>query len=91
MKIQSRKQEAGGTGAFNIHLDYEELEYIAALLYNTRLGTDSVYKQAAFKLMNTIDFIAEAAERVDMSVSIVGADGTTPIATYSNSSICLEV
>ena len=95
-KIISRPDDQpAGEGAFTIRMDIEELQYIGAMLYNTRLG-DSVYKEAAFKLVNTLDdlfgedFIQDASTEVNMHVSIEDDRGNV-IDVKHNSNICIEV
>lgn len=96
MKIISRPDDQpAGEGAFTLKMDFEELQYIGAMLYNTRLGS-SVYKEAAFKLVTTLDelfgddFIQDASEAVDMNISIEDDRGNT-IALHNNSNFCIEV
>lgn len=95
-KIISRPDDQpAGEGAFTIRMDIEELQYIGALLYNTRLG-DSVYKEAAYKLVNTLDelfgedFIQDASNAVDMSITVEDDRGNV-IDQHHNSNICIEV
>jgi hypothetical protein len=96
MRIQSRPEEAPyGAGAYTLSMDREELEYIASMLYVTRLGKGT-YKAAAFKLLQTMeeifddDFPEEAAKNVDLMVSVVTADDTIT-EQHHHSTICLEV
>jgi hypothetical protein len=96
MKIISRPDDQpAGEGAFTLKMDFEELQYIGAMLYNTRLGS-SVYKEAAFKLVTTLDelfgddFIQDASEAVDMNISIEDDRGNA-IALHNNSNFCIEV
>jgi hypothetical protein len=96
MKISSRPENEGmGSGPYSLNLTYEELEYIAALLYVTRLGTE-VYKTAAFNLLNAIedgcgpDFVETAAGSVCAAVSILDDDGEVTQEIDSDH-FCIEV
>lgn len=101
MKIKSRNTDipavsSGGAGKYTLNTTFEELQYIAALLYVTRLG-GGTYKGAAFDLINTIeglfdeDFLEQAATDVNFYVSIVGDDGITIMESYPYTEVCLEV
>ena len=96
MKLQSRpEEEPAGTGPYALRMEYEELQYIGALLYITRLG-QGPYKDAAFKLLSTLEealgdeFIEEAAEQVDLSISVVDDDDAIK-EQHHCSCICIEV
>jgi hypothetical protein len=64
-------------------LTYEELELVAALLYNTTLGSGvSVYRDAAGDLMSKIEefmddanFLEESSEVVDAQIKILSDSG----------------
>jgi len=96
MKIISRPEDMPvGQGDFLVKMTLEQLQYIGAMLYNTRLG-DGTYKDAAFELVGVMDdlfgdsFIQEASEAVDFSITIEDNRGN-PVAEYHNSDICIEV
>lgn len=81
MKIVSRPEDmVVGEGAYTMKLEFEELQFIGALLYMTRLG-DTVYKEAAFNILNNIeelfdeDFIDEAAADVSLAISVLDGGG----------------
>ena len=95
-KLLSRPEDyVAGSGPYAVRLEYDQVQLIAALLYNIRLGDDQ-YKLAAFELMNTIeemfdeDFCQEAADDVDLEISIIDANHDI-IETYNNANICIEV
>lgn len=97
MKIISRPDDMPvGTGQFTVKMDYEELQYIGALVYNTRLGSGDPYKEAAFKLNNMLeelfgeDFISEAAACVDFSITIEDDRGNM-VEQHGRDSVCIEV
>lgn len=97
MKIISRPDDMpAGEGPFLLKMTAEELQYIGSMLWNTRLGDDSIYKEAAFKLTNTMeelfgeDFLQDASDVVDMSISVVD-DQNNVIAIHHNSALCIEV
>ena len=74
-----------------------ELELIAALLCNVRLGNHSVYAQAAFSLMEKItdyvgdeDYLVECANAVNITVDITDSLGWT-VTTVDNNHFELDV
>lgn len=99
MKIFSRPESVvAGSGNYTIKMDFEELQLIAAVLFITRLGSGSPYRDAALKLLTTLeqglfdsDFTAEAGDDVDLSISVLSDDGDTILKQYHHSTICIEV
>lgn len=97
MKICSRPDETvAGSGPYTLRMDFNELQLIGALMYVTRLGSGSEYREAAHKIINTIedmfggDFLDDASSDVNMCVSLVDDDDDT-IEQYHNSIIVIEV
>lgn len=95
-KIISRPEDQpAGEGAFTVRMDFEELQYIAALLWNTRLG-DGVYQEAAYKLTETMEelfgdtFTEESSDAVNMSITVEDNRGNA-IDQYHNTNIVIEV
>jgi hypothetical protein len=98
MKIQSRPEEAvAGSGEFTLRMSFEELQLIGTLMYITRLGVGSVYKQAAAKLLDTIteifddDFFDESAMDVDLHISITSDEDDDIIGQYPCANVIIEV
>jgi len=96
MKIISRPDDTPvGEGPYTIKMTAEELQFIGALTYNTRLG-DGIYQEAAFKLTNTLeelfgeDFIQDASECVDFSMTIEDNRGNV-LEQHHHSTITIEV
>ena len=97
-KIVSRPAEGTsiGSGAYTLKVDMEELQLIGALVSITRLGHGSPYRDAAFKLMTSledefgVDFTEDSSDAVDLSVSHVD-DCDTILEQFHHSEIVLEV
>lgn len=91
MKIVSRPTQDApdtiGSGSINVLLSPEQLQLITALVYNTRLGTGTVYSAAAFQLIDLIeeeygqDFCDEALEDVNLQVSVADDQGVILVKT----------
>jgi hypothetical protein len=97
MKIQSRPETAvAGSGEFTLRMSFEELQLIATLMYVTRLGSGSVYRVAAAKLLDTIsdifgdDFFEESSNDINLHISITGDDDDI-IEQIASSHIIIEV
>lgn len=95
-KIISRPDDQpAGEGEYLVRMDFEQLQYIGALVYNTRLGTDP-YKEAAFRLVGVMDelfgndFLEDASRAVNMAVSIEDHRGNV-IEQHGHDNICIEV
>ena len=95
-KIVSRPEDyVAGAGPYAVRLEYDQVQLIAALLYNMRLGDDR-YKIAAFELLNTIeeifdeDFVQESSVDVDFEISIEDDCGNI-LERHNNSNIVIEV
>lgn len=95
-KIISRPNEtAVGEGDYLLRMSYEQLQYIGALVYNTRLG-DGKYKEAAYEIVTSLeqlfddDFIQDASADVNMRITIEDNYGN-PVAEHHNDNICIEV
>jgi hypothetical protein len=79
-------------------MTFDELELVAALLYNVKLGHGiSPYRDAAFNLMQKIDtfaqdddFGANASANVDMHVNILDDTGYVE-ASYPSDRVEIEV
>jgi len=98
MILSSRPEETEdtvGSGPYLMRMEIEELQLLATFLWVTRLGKGP-YKEAAFNLMNNIDalmgddFMQEASEDVNMSISIVD-DMDQVQSSHSYHEICIEV
>jgi hypothetical protein len=103
MKITSRPKqddiETIGEGTMRVLLTQEQLELIAAFVYNTRLGKQSDYSQAAFEILELLsnefgdDFIDDAATLVNLQVVIEDSHGARIVETMASGpySFSLEV
>ncbi len=98
MKITSRTTDSdavAGEGEFTIRMTFEQLQFVAAMAYNTRLGSEP-YKEAAYQLINTTEelfgdgFAEDAYFAVDMHISIEDDSGTI-IARFQAEDITIEV
>lgn len=95
-KIISRPDDQpAGEGEYLVRMDFEQLQYIGALVYNTRLGTD-LYKEAAFRLVGVMDelfgddFLEDASQAVNLTISIEDNRGNV-IEQHGHDNICIEV
>jgi hypothetical protein len=87
--ISSRKGTTSNSLTFDDLTD-AELELISALVYNVRLGKGSIYREAAYDLMNKIesfkqddDYISRASALVDPECDVLDSHGT-PAFTIRN-------
>jgi len=93
MKIKSRPDaddDAGiGTGFHRLQLDDAQLELVAALVYQCRLGQRTPYSVAAMELGDLIesymgsDFSDNASNNVDLHVTIEDDFGGVVLSTKS--------
>lgn len=97
MKISSRPASTNAVSSSPLlDLTLEELEYIGALLYITRLGKGT-YANAAYTLLTRLedalgeDFSQVAAGKVDAYFSVLEADGCSIEIQHPASNICIEV
>ena len=78
-----------GTGPLAVMMTQEQVELIAALVYQCRLGMGTIYSTAAFQLSETIenafgsDFMEDASNAVNLQV--IMEDGTGSIVFSSKS------
>ena len=96
MKIISRPEDMPvGQGEYLVRMDLAQLQFIGAMVYNTRLGPGT-YKEAAYELVTVMDelfgddFIQDAANTVNMSITVEDNRGNV-IAEHSHDNICIEV
>lgn len=93
MKISSRPPEDGdsiaiGSGSITLHLTDHQMELIAALMGNCRLG-QGTYSQAAFEILEMIedefgsDYVADASDLVNLEVTIEDHTGSVVFSTKS--------
>lgn len=95
-KLVSRPEDQiAGSGPYLMRMTYEELQFIAAMLYVTRVG-HGIYQDAVFKLLNTVeemtdeDFVEESSTDVCASFSVLDHRGDI-IEQHSFDNICIEV
>ena len=85
-----------GKGLYRLYLTHAEAELIAAFVMQTRLGSDDIYRDAAFNLAEAFDSdpdfeIASIEESIRFGVSIEDFFGN-PVAEFGpDLSIILEV
>ncbi len=78
-----------GEGSITLQVDSAELELISSFVYNTRLGQRSQYSAAALTLLRKIaetfgdDFVDNAAQNVDLHVTIEDDQGGVVLSTKS--------
>lgn len=78
-----------GEGSHQLMLDEKELELVAALIYQTRLGQRTPYSVAAYTLISKIsdvygdDFLDDSAKAVDLQVTIEDDTGSVVLSTKS--------
>lgn len=97
MKITSRPDQEDdqpiiiGGSQYVLNLDEAQMELIAALVYQCRLGASTIYSQAAFELNDMfeqvmgIDFMDDAATAVDLHVTAEDDTGGIVFSTKSGS------
>lgn len=106
MKIKSRPDAADdsaeiviGNGTNVLKLSDEQLELIAALVANCRLG-QSGYSAAAYEILKLLeeefgdDFATDAADNVDLQATIEDFHGNVIVSTVNNANqyfVTLEV
>lgn len=78
-------------------LDEDELRLIAALLYNVRLGPGSVFREAAFSLMQKLedytddhDFTHDSGQLVNVKINVMDPNGAK-LMTLANDCFEIEV
>ncbi len=98
MKIKSKRfRDVAGSGPYLLHMTREQLELVAAVLYVTRLGVGSKYRQAASTLIDVVEeifdggFFEQASDAVNMHVSITENDGNTVVAQFDHKNVAIEV
>lgn len=95
MALQKVNYEAQ-TDSYWVNLTPNELKLVSAFLYNFRLGSGNVFKDAAMGILNgidsatTADFTEEAAEEVGLYVTLEDADGNKA-AEIDSPYMCFEV
>ncbi len=99
LTIRSRPEEIKtiGEAGYRLHLTDPELELVAALVCQCRLGQKTSYSMAAYTLITKIeeamgsDEMHDACEMVDVQVTIEDAAGNIVMTTDDDHFATLEV